>query len=260
MPLNSLDDYIAAVKQQVSWLKTTTRATVAVIPFSLFDIAGSPGAGTLAVGNTANGVVHTSATAGYPGINAISGIGYLTRVEFGWTVAGRLALYDRLFSAGAYAFNADVTLTSQPDFSDRVPGPDYKGLELWLETVTAFTGSLSCQINYLDDVDAAGDTGVIVTAAMTLGRMWRIPLQAGQRGIKRLDRVRGSVATAGTFNVHIMRRLWGGRVPVANSGDIHPLTRTGAPRVYAASALFVVVQPDSTASALPEVTMEISDA
>lgn len=261
MALTTVDSYVGAPKNDVRWFKTTSRTTVAGIPFSLFDIAGNPGAGTLAVGNTANGLVHTDATAGYPSIPAITGIGYLTKVEFGWTVAGRLSLYDRLFSCGAYVFNADVTLASQPSFSGRVPGTDYRGLELWIEAAAAFTGNQTVQINYLDQDGNAGDTGSLATGiAPILGRMLRLPLAAGDSGIQRIDRVRSSVSTAGTFNVHVMRRLWAGRVLAANDGDVHDMFKTGAKRVYTDSALFVVVQPDSTASALPEITAEIADA
>lgn len=261
MPLTSLNSYINAVKQQPRWLKTGARTTIAAIPFTLFDIAGSPGAGALAIGNTANGVVPDDSVAGYPVIDAIAGVGYLTRVEFGWNVPGRFAVYDRLFAAGAYAFNADITLASQPSFAARVPVANYKGLELWCEAVTAFTGSPSFQINYLDQDGNAGDTGVIGSgAALILGRMFRMPLAAGDSGVSRIDRVRGTVASGGTFNVLVMRRLWEGRVKIANDGDIHDLLRTGAPRVYPTSALYVVITPDSTASGLPEITMEIADA
>jgi hypothetical protein len=261
MALTGADSYIAAAKQWPNWAKTGSRTLVAGIPYSLFDIAGQPGAGTLAVGNTANGLVHTDATNGYPTINAISGIGYLTRVEFGWTVAGRLTLYDRLFSCGAYSFNADTTLASQPSYAGRVPGTDYKGLELWVEAVTAFTGNPSVQINYLDEGGNAGDTGVQATgAALTIGRMFRMPLAAGDNGISRVDRVRCTVASVGTFNVHVMRRLWSGRILAANDGDIHDLFKTGAPQVYADSALFVQVTADGTASGLPGAMFEIADA
>lgn len=261
MALITVDSYIGAVKQEVRWFKTTSRTSVAANPFSLFDIAGSPGAGTLNVGNTANGLVHTDATAGYPTINAISGTGYLTRVEFGWTVAGRMNLYDRLFSCGAYAFNANVTLASQPSYSSRVPLADYRGLELWVEAVTAFTGTPSVQVNYIDQGGAAGDTGVVSCgAALIVGRMFRLPLASGDSGVQQIVQVRGTVATAGTFNVHVMRRLWSGRVLAANDGSVHDLFSTGAPQVYADSALFMQVQPDSTASALPEATLEIADA
>jgi hypothetical protein len=263
MSLTSLDSYLASSRQNVDWFKTTARTTVAGIPFSLFDIAGVPGAGTLAVGNTANGIVPTptNPAAGYPVLRTINGAGYVTRVEFGWTVSGRLMLYDRLFSAGAYAYNADTTLASQPSYSGRVPLADYSGLELWIEAVTAFTGTPSFEVNYLDQSGAAGDTGVVSAgAALILGRMYRMPLASGDVGLQQITRVRGTVATAGTFNVHIMRKLWEGRVLVANDGDIHDMLKTGAPLIYTTSALFVMIQPDSTASGLPDVTIEVADA
>ncbi len=262
MVLTTVDGYVAAAKQRNRWFKTATRTTVAGVPFTLFDLAGLPGAGTLAIGNTANGVVPTDATAGYPSILALSGTGYLTRAMFGSTVACWLTVYDRLFAAGAYAFNANTTLASQPSYAGRVPGgPDYSGLELWVEAVTAFTGTPSFQINYLDEGGAAGDTGVVSAgAALILGRMFRMPLAAGDKGIQQITQVRGTVATAGTFNVMVLRELWSGRVQIANGGDNHDLFRTGTPQVYADSALYVVVEADSTSSGLPDVTMEVADA
>jgi hypothetical protein len=261
MTLNGGDAYIAAAKQEIEWFKSGSRTTVAAVPFSLFDIAGAPGAGTLALANTANGIVPDDSLAGYPMLRTINGDGRLTRIEWGWTVAGRLALFDRLFGAGAYGFNADVTLASQPGFSARVPDSDYRNLQLWIEAVTAFTGSPSFEVNYLDQDGVAGDTGVVASgAALTVGRLFRMPLAAGDSGIQRVDRVRCTVATAGTFNVWIMRKLWRKRVKVANDGDTDDLFRTGAPKMYDTMALFPFVQPDSTASGVPELTVEIADA
>lgn len=260
MAITSLDGYTAAPKQNIPWFKTAARTTVAAIPFSLFDIAGVPGPGTLAIGNTANGIVPDDSVAGYPNIAAAGIAWWLGTIEYGSSVACRLHLYDCLFSAGAYAFNANVTLASQPSYAGRVPGGDYRGLELWLEAVTAFTGNPSVQLNYLDDGGAAGDTGVIGTgAALTVGRMFKMPLAAGDMGVQRLDQVRGTVATVGTFNVHVMRRLWSGRVRIVNDGDRHSFVRTGLKRVFDSSALRVIVQPDSTASGLPEVYVELVD-
>jgi hypothetical protein len=260
MSITSLDTYIAANKQFVTWFKTASRTAVAAIPFTNFDQAGVPGAGTLAVGNTANGIVPTDALAGYPVINAVSGVARLGYIDFGWTVPGRLHLYDCLFSAGAYTFNANVTLASQPSYAGRVPGADYKGLELWLEAVTAFTGNQSCQINYLDQDGNAGDTGVIATGvAPIIGRCYRMPLAAGDNGIQQLVQVRSTVSTVGTFNVHIMRPLWTGRILMANDGDKHDFLKTGLKQIYADSALRVIVQPDSTATALPSLYLEVCD-
>lgn len=259
MSITTSDGYWGATKQILPWNKTTARTTVAAIPFSMFDVAGGQSAGVLSAGNTANGVVPTDATAGYPTINTITGTGYLTRVMFSNTVASRLVIYDRVFSCGAYAFNANTTLTSQPSFISRMPNSDYKGTELWLEAVTAFTGNQSINVSYLDQDGNSGTTGTIALGfAPIIGRMTRLPLAAGDSGVSQITNVTSSVSTVGTFNVHVMRKLWEGRVNIANAGDTHPPFRTGMPVVYDTSALHVVVSADSTSSGLPTVDMEIA--
>lgn len=264
MAITSLDGYIAAAKQRVVHVRQAARTSTANTHFSVFDLAGNPGAGTLAVGNTANGVVPTDATAGYPLINAFGGSnkGYLSGVEFANTVACRMVLFDCLFSAGAYSFNSNVTLASQPSYSSRIPGgTDYNGLELWLEAVTAFTGNLSVAVTYTNQSGTTGrTTGTIALGlAPTVGRMTYLPLQAGDSGIQTIESVVATVATVGTFNLHVMRRLWSGRIGAVNSGDKHDMLRTGMPEVYADSALRVTVNADSTSTGFPDFEFEIAN-
>lgn len=263
MAFTTFDDYVNSVKQKCPWVKTTTRTVVANIWFSLFDIAGNPGAGTLSAGNTANGVVPDDTVAGYPLLNAFGGgaVGILSRVEFANTVACRLAVWDCLFAAGAYAFNANTTLASQPSYSGRVPGSNYSGLELWLETVTAFTGNQTIAVTYTNQAGTTGrTTGSIATGvAPTIGRMLQLPLQAGDSGIQKIESVVSTIATVGTFNVRVMRPLWSARVPAVNAGDVHDMMRTGLPTLYATSALFAAVNCDSTSSGVPELEMEVAN-
>jgi hypothetical protein len=260
MAITTLDGYVAAVKQALTYYKSASATSLAGIPYTVFDLAGNPGAGALAIGNTANGVVPTDGDAGYPIIGALGGTGYFSGIDFSSTVACRITLYDRLFAAGAYAYNADTSLASQPSYSGRVPGGVYSGLQLWCEAVTAFTLNPSFQINYLDQDGNAGDTGVIASgAALTIRRMFQMPLAAGDNGIQQITRVRCSVASAGTWNVMVLRSLWTGRVPLANSGDVHDLLRTGMPVVYANSALYPVIYADSTSSGLPYLNIEVAD-
>lgn len=65
--------------------------------------------------------------------------------------------------------------------------------------------------------------------------------------------------TAGAVNVLILRRLWGNRVTVANSGGINNFLDTGMVQVYNDSAFYLVVQPDSTSTGLPDVVIEIAN-
>jgi hypothetical protein len=260
MAISTLDGLIAATKRRVVYQKTASRTAVANIPFSVFDLAGNPGAGTLAVGNTANGIVPTDAVAGYPLLATQAATLYLNRILARSSVACWLDVYDTLFSAGAYAFNANVTLASQPSYAGRVPGTDYNGLELWLEAVTAFTGSQSIAITYLDQGGVSSATGTIATGvAPIVGRMFLMPLAAGDSGIQRVDVVTSSVSTVGTFNVHVMRWLWGCRINGANQGVMDSLLRTGLPQIYDTSALRVVVTADSTATGLPSLRAETAD-
>lgn len=263
MAIATLDGYIAAVTQNLTWMKTGIRTLVAAMPYSVFDIAGQPGAGVLAIGETAAGLVPTDLTAGYPIINSFGGSaqGYITRISYGTSLAGRFHLYDRLFAAGAYAFDADTSLAAQPSYAARLPNTDYNGLQLWIEAVTAFTGNLSVQINYLDQDGNAGDTGVIDTGLeLPVGRCFQIPLAAGDSGIQQITRVRGTVASAGTFNVMVLRELWMCWIRNNNGGDIDDFLKTGKPEIYDTSALFFLIFSDGTAIGEPKFTIQVASA
>jgi hypothetical protein len=260
MAITSLDTTIAAAKRRVVYQKTASRTAVAAVPFSVFDLAGNPGAGTLAVGNTANGIVPTDAVAGYPSIATPAGNLHLNTIQARSAVACWIDIYDCVFSAGAYAFNANTTLTAQPSYASRLPGTDYSNLELWLEQVTAMTGNQSIRIQYLDQGGAAGDTGTIATGVAPIaGRMLFMPLASGDSGLQRVDVVTSTVSTVGTFNVHVMRWLWGCRVNGANQGVKENLLGTGLEQIYGDSALRVVITPDSTATSLPSLRIQSAD-
>ena len=265
MTITTIDPgYVAAAKQwPVTLAKTASRTSTAFGAYSVFDLAGSPGAGALAVGNTVNGVVATDAAAGYPTINdfASGGLGYLTRVRATNTVPCNLWLYDRVWKAGAYAFNANQVLASQPTYTSRVPGSDFKNLQLWLEAVTAFTGTPTIQVNYTNESGvAARTTGAIsLGVAPILGQCFQLPFQSGDNGIQKVEQVIGTVASAGTFNINVLRPLWFGRIDVANDATVEDLLATGMPQLFQDSGLFLLVQPDSTATGLPSVMIEVAN-
>lgn len=263
MSILSEDGYIASAKQNITIVKTAARTSVALIPFSVFDLAGNPGAGTLAGSSTAAGVVPTDATAGCPVINAFGGgaVGYLTRVDYTNTVLSRLAIYDMLFKAGAYAFNANTTLASQPSFLGRCPDGAGNGNEIWIEAVTAFTGNMNIAVTYTNQAGTTGrTTGTVATGVATVGRMIQLPLQAGDSGVQKIESVVATVASVGTFNVLVLRPLWNQRITVANGGGIDDIFKTGMPIVYADSALIAQVQADSISTGLPDILLEISNA
>lgn len=264
MSITTWDGYIGSAKQPISLVKTASRTAVAASWFSVFDLAGNPGAGTLAGTSTTTGVVPTDATAGCPTINAFGGgaTGYLAQVDFGSSVAGRIKIFDLLWKGGAYAFNANTSGNTPTSFSSRVPGgTDFTNTQIWYEQVTAGTGVQSVAVTYTNQSGTAGrSTGTVAApAAMILGRMMQLPLQAGDTGVQGVTGVVGTVATVGTFNLLVLRPLWSGRVKIANDGDVHDFARTGSPIVYSDSALMMLVSPDSTATGIPEIELVIAN-
>jgi hypothetical protein len=267
----SEDDWIASYKQMIKISKITTRTTVASPAwFSLFDISGQPGAGTLAGTSTASGVIPTDATAGYPQINDFvsGGIGYISCVDASCSVACRFRLFDRLFVAGAYNYNANTTLSSQPSYSGRLPKKsdgsttDYNSLEIWVETVVAPTGNLAVTVTYTNQDGTTGrSTGAVgISAAPTVGRCWQLPLQSGDTGVQKIESVVGSVASAGTscFNVMVLRPFRTFFVEALNAGDSQDLFRIGLPQIFQDSALFYLQSTDSTSSGLHDIMIGIA--
>jgi hypothetical protein len=263
MAITTLDGLVGAAKQRLGISHLTNRTAVAASLTSQFDIAGIIGAGTLAGTSTTTGVVPTDATAGCPTINAFGGSnkGYISRLEGSNTVAGRIVLYDMLWKGGAYAFNASTSGNTPASYSSRVPGgTDYTGLEIWAEQVTAGTLVQNINVTYNDETSASSSTGTIAApAAMIVGRMFQLPLAAGDKGVQGVTGVVGSVASAGTFNILVLRPLGEIRVRVANDSVIQGPLETGMPEVFADSALVMMFVPDSTAAQLPELLIDISN-
>lgn len=273
MAITSFDGYIAAAKQYVSMAKTANRTTVATGWFSLFELAGKPGAGVLAGTSTTAGVVPTDATAGCPSLDAFGGsaTGYLAQVDYGNSIACRMKIFDMVFKAGAYAFTAGTTtLSAQPSYSTRMPGGSYGDTQIWIEVSTAFvTGTAwQVQVTYTNQAGTTGRTGVALpataAAGLTLGRMYQLALQAGDTGVQKIESVivtnGGTAMTAGAFNVLVLRPLWSGRVRMANDGDTHDLAKTGMPVLFSDSALILAVSADSTSSGLPEIELVVANA
>lgn len=262
MAITTWDGFIASAKQPLSMVKTTSRTSVAASWFSVYDVAGNPGAGTLAGSSTTTGTVPTDATAGHPTINAFGGgaTGYLAQVDFGSSVACRIKLFDLLWKGGAYAFNASTSGNTPTSYASRIPGGDYGDTQIWLEQVTAGTLVQNVAVTYVNQAGTTGrSTGTVATAANIVGRCWQLPLQAGDRGVQGVTGVVGTTASAGTFNILVLRPLWSGRVRTANDGDTHDLSETCMPEVFADSALMMLVAADSTATGIPELELVIAN-
>ena len=274
MAITTLDQYIGATKQRITWFKQAPVVALGGYATSSFGTAGQPGAGTLAGAATGSStpIKPTSSTPGCPLISGGS-VSYLSKVEFTNTVQSKFMLYDMLSKSGAYAYNSGTsTITNTLDISDRCP--DYSGggdtaygvgNEIWIEIVTAMTSATAWQVQ-VTYYNQAGNlsTSIVsiadVAADLIIGMCFQIGLASGDTGVQSIKSVIVTTggAAAGTFNVLILRPLWSGLIAIANGSEIHDFLRTGLPVVYTTSALYVLIVPDSTATGIPYMNIEIA--
>jgi hypothetical protein len=271
----SIDDYFAAVRQPIEYARLNTRTTVSGGWYTLADLGGQPGGVTL-THSASSGVKPTDSDPMYPSIASFAGgaSGILGRWSFGWTVAGRIYLFDRLAVYGSYlyTYGNPGALSSQPAISDRCP--DYPGsgsvfgdgTELWMEFSTALvTGSaFGVTVTYTNSAGVGSrSTGAFAVGAAangTIGRAYQMPLQAGDTGIQKIESVAitHTGMTAGAINLMILRPLAQGRISVVNQCETQDVVKLGLPVVYDSSAIYPLYQLDATSSGSSDMTIEIA--
>ena len=258
MAILTADDYIGAARERIQIIKTAAFTTVGANASSSWNIAGKPGAGSLNIGNTTTGLVPTDATLGCPVIAAFGegAKGYLGGASFKSSVPGGAVAYDRLWHAGSFLATAlgTTNLSGHPAYSQRLPGGnDYDNLEILLEINAAFSATATTiAVGYTNELGVTGrSTGATGSlSGLATRRVIRMPLQAGDKAPQRIDSVTvgGTVATAGSFNAVLARRLDDFDVRLANAKDTHTWEMTDAPEVFADMAAWAVLEPDSTSS------------
>jgi hypothetical protein len=230
---------------------------VANASYSLFNVAGNPGEGVLAGTSLTPGVIPTDLTPGCIPISdtVIPGLtGYLSRVDFSWPVTGKLEVFDMLWKGGAYAFNANQAVALS-DYSSRVNS--YVGLEIYYEAVTAFTGSPTFTVTYVNQDGTAGRTATWGAAAPGIRRVSKLTLQAEDTGVTRITNVQCTVASAGTFNILVLRKLWEGRSKLVSDQYVFGPDQTGMPAISGSTALYVVATLTGTVTSTPEINLDI---
>lgn len=207
MAIATAADVQTALRQYVTFRKGSASGTA--FWRSFLTVSGEPGAGSFAVGNTANGLVPTDTLAGVPALHFASGNGYISALEVAATSAGRFMLIDRVFHCGSYNFDANTTLASQPSYSGRIPNGDYSGTQIFFEQATNATGIQNVTVTYTDqDGNLAATTGAVAgTNNQSAGSTVPMPFAAGDSGVQKIESVVGSVASGGTFNVIVGRIL-----------------------------------------------------
>jgi hypothetical protein len=258
MAITTMDGLAAAIASgQRIVLQKASITAVANFYYSLWTASGSPGAGG-AVGNIANGVIPTDATAGACIINAFNGsnTGYLMTFDASSAVAGVLSVYDRLFHSGPHlgtTLHTD-TLASQPALN-RVPDSNYGQLELWLEVTAVFAATATTvTVSYQDGTAAGGATQTATLDANLSGapvqRMLPFRL-ANSTGVQKINSVTvgGATNTTGQFNVVIQRNIVDHTCVSPNIGRPKkgPF-ETGMPIIYADSCLAMMWMATTTST------------
>jgi hypothetical protein len=267
MAITSGDGYIASSKQIIPFIKTASVTSTTAQRYGVFATNGNPGAGTLARTTALTGEVLTDGTAGCPPINSFGGgaTGYITRVQYNNSVAGRMELWDKLFAFNFVCSTLQTfTLGSQADYSGRVPNTNYTGLRIFLEITTTMSASATTiTVTYTNESGVTGrSTGATSSlSSFTANRWVEMPLQAGDAGVQKIESVvvGGATNTNGVINVIVCRPLWGNRVQVGPGGGLDGVDRTGMPIIYDTSALALTVTADSTSTGTPDLIIEVSN-
>lgn len=263
MTIATFDQYLSSPKQSINIFKTTSTST-GLTGNSIMQIAGSevpthPLAGT----SLTPALMTPQTTTGIPYIQDTGNTQYLSKVRYTNTVASTIILYDLLVKVGTFASGATTSCTT-PSINSRsliFPGPAYcYDAQLFVECVTAFTGSLSIQVTYTSPSLGSGrSTGTVVVGTFGVpGAVFRLPLQAGDNSVFSVQSVTTSVATVGTCNILLMRPFWAGRVPVANYNFFSGPVDTGMPIVYTGTSFYPIIYTDGALTGIPVLSLEIA--
>lgn len=204
---------------------------------------------------TVGGTLHDDSQVGFPtGQNPIPpALSYLAQVKATFATAGTLHIYDRTWSCSGFAGN--VTTAQAVVGFPTLTRPDDNGVghEIWIECYTA-TGStasnITVQYTNSDGVSGRNTVSTAHITSMPTTRMYQVPLQSGDVGVKSIQSVTLSVSTgtAGSFGVTLCRRLSSISSSVPNVGQTMDFTQLGLPQIYDNSALMFIHQGTTTSS------------
>lgn len=208
MTISSLSAYQQARRQFVLYDKNYQPIQAQpVYDSACLNNSGNLGA-IAAIGNTTSGVIPVGGNAGFPVLTNVSGTLYLDTVDVTCLMSGRFLFYDRLWHAGAFAFNSGTTtLSGQPSYASRVNSV-YHGTQIWYEAATGTSSALTLTVTYTNQSGTTGKTtGAIAANTASVGGAGQFPLASGDDGVQKVESVTTSGGTSGTFNIFVARPL-----------------------------------------------------
>lgn len=255
MAITSVDLALAGMKPPSYITKAVTGTLVGARPFSLFYLAGSPGAAVAPTPGLAGDAL--TSYGGQIPVPAASGNTHLARFSgVSSAQAGVLLLCDRLWH------NAGVTITStgaQTVNSAAWPARDANGstngeqVLIGLEVSAATgAGTPTLTLSYTNQAGTAGKTGtnsVATVATSAVGTFYPIGLAAGDTGVRSIQTYTQSATwTSGKVHLVAYRVLASLELPAAGIPNAVDALTSGMPRMYDNTVPFLLFIPQTTST------------
>lgn len=230
--------------------------TVANGYYSLWKVAGHPGAGTTPP--TGVGEIPTTSTTG-----AISFTGaaagkrlYLARLSVTAFQQGTVMLYDRLWhNSGLSGTNTGVQTVNSASVNR--PDGTGQGVELWAEIYTIIGASATtATASYTNQDGVAGRSATSSTIGSTgfreVNRMIRFNLQTGDTGVRSVESVQlaGTTGTAGDWGLTLVKRISNVSLAGGANGRLSDAFTTGMPVIPNNACLAVQYHSSTTTTGL----------
>lgn len=233
--INGLVQALAQTQQVIPFYKAGVTAFAAGSFHSLWQTAGEPGAGSLP---SVAGTPTSADTGAMPLINASIGALYAGRASLFATTPGYYLLYDRIAHCNGLVGNSasSQAVTLYSSITDRTPSPDYGlGCRMFVEWYTTTgTGTPTLTVTYTNSSGVGSRTATAVwPASPVAGQMLRVPLMAGDYGIRSIQsaQLSGATSAAGDWGLTVVKPLVDFSIGAANGSIINDAIACGLPPV-----------------------------
>lgn len=205
--------------------------------------------------NTAGGTSHVQTDTGFPNLGTPEATRYLAKVEMTGASAGAIHIYDRVWSCSG--FSGTVTTAQAVTGFPTLTRPDSNGtgLEIWIECYTATGATASfITVQYTNQAGTSGRNTVSTAhiISMPANRMYQVPLQSGDKGVRSVQSVTLSSTTgsAGNFGVTLMERIATIPLTTANVPNVQDFASLGLPAILNDTAINLIHQGTTTSSGI----------
>lgn len=246
MAIDTRDKLIAALAagQVFDFYRLSLTAEAVPSFHSLWMGTGNPAAGaTAAAYNEGSGYIPDNTTlGGLQQTNAVSGDNKLLQMSMSGSTAGKLILYDRVWTCSGLTTNGSNPTTLNITTPGNITRPaDWLGLQIWGEVYGApgATGSV-WTVAYVDSADGAQTAAYTHPAnAESVGQMFRFVQLRPDLGVKSITSLTTTVAsgTAGSIGITVLKKLAEFPNTLINTGDTLDAFFLGMPTIPASACL-----------------------